>query len=166
MADNLPCRSSPTMKFARVNLRWNSRSFARLKRSFHGPVIAMIFLSFLGTVVCGSLSWRSLHAHSSFTLVKSQSEKRPLILISGFIHDVSDFIEEHPGGAHFIRSYIGKDATTGFFGGVYDHSNAAHNVCCIVAATPINDLRSVLLIAPSNETRRCFTRWTSTRSRR
>ena len=61
-------------------------------------------------------------------LVTSQSEKRPLILISGFIHDVSDFIEEHPGGAHFIRHYIGKDATTAFFGGVYDHSNAAHNV--------------------------------------
>jgi stearoyl-CoA desaturase (delta-9 desaturase) len=58
----------------------------------------------------------------------SQSEKRPLILISGFIHDVSDFIEEHPGGAHFIRNYIGKDASTAFFGGVYDHSNAAHNL--------------------------------------
>jgi stearoyl-CoA desaturase (delta-9 desaturase) len=23
---------------------------------------------------------------------------------------------------------IGKDATTAFFGGIYDHSNAAHNV--------------------------------------
>jgi stearoyl-CoA desaturase (delta-9 desaturase) len=58
----------------------------------------------------------------------NQSEKRPLILISGFIHDVSDFTEDHPGGAHFIRNYIGKDATTAFFGGVYDHSNAAHNL--------------------------------------
>ncbi|KAE9393879.1 delta 9-fatty acid desaturase [Gymnopus androsaceus JB14] len=65
------------------------------------------------------ISWES------FT---SQSEKRPLILISGFIHDVTDFVEEHPGGAHFIRNYIGKDATTAFFGGVYDHSNAAHNL--------------------------------------
>ncbi|KAJ3764382.1 delta 9-fatty acid desaturase [Lentinula raphanica] len=65
------------------------------------------------------ISWESFTA---------QSEKRPLILISGFIHDVSDFIEEHPGGAHFIRNYIGKDATTAFFGGVYDHSNAAHNL--------------------------------------
>ncbi|KAJ3853988.1 delta 9-fatty acid desaturase [Lentinula lateritia] len=77
------------------------------------------------------LSWPSdsndlpVISWESFT---SQSEKRPLILISGFIHDVSDFIEEHPGGAHFIRNYIGKDATTAFFGGVYDHSNAAHNL--------------------------------------
>ncbi|KAJ7637044.1 delta 9-fatty acid desaturase protein [Roridomyces roridus] len=57
-----------------------------------------------------------------------QSTKRPLILISGFIHDVGSFIEEHPGGAHWIVKYIGKDATTAFFGGVYDHSNAAHNL--------------------------------------
>jgi stearoyl-CoA desaturase (delta-9 desaturase) len=27
-----------------------------------------------------------------------------------------------------IIKMIGKDATTAFFGGVYDHSNAAHNV--------------------------------------
>jgi stearoyl-CoA desaturase (delta-9 desaturase) len=57
-----------------------------------------------------------------------QSAKRPLILVSGFIHDVASFIDEHPGGAHWIIKFIGKDATTAFFGGVYDHSNAAHNV--------------------------------------
>lgn len=51
-----------------------------------------------------------------------------MIVIAGFIHDVSDFIEEHPGGPHLIIKMIGKDATTAFFGGVYDHSNAAHNV--------------------------------------
>jgi stearoyl-CoA desaturase (Delta-9 desaturase) len=69
-----------------------------------------------------------------------------LILVSGFIHDVSDFLDEHPGGRHLLVKYIGefmmlylcprlihritsgKDATTAFFGGVYDHSNAAHNV--------------------------------------
>lgn len=62
-------------------------------------------------------------------LVQEQSQKRPLILISGFIHDASDFIEEHPGGPHLLIKMIGKDATTAFFGGVYDHSNAAHNVC-------------------------------------
>jgi stearoyl-CoA desaturase (delta-9 desaturase) len=50
-------------------------------------------------------------------------------LISGFIHDVSAFTEEHPGGARLIDKFIGNDATTAFFGGVYEHSNAAHNVC-------------------------------------
>ena len=65
--------------------------------------------------------------------VQEQSQERPLVLISGFIHDVSDFIEEHPGGPHLLIKMIGKDATTAFFGGVYDHSNAAHNVCCTLS---------------------------------
>ncbi|KAF5367474.1 hypothetical protein D9758_003688 [Tetrapyrgos nigripes] len=64
----------------------------------------------------------------SWDSFQEQSLKRPLILISGFIHDVSNFIEEHPGGAHLLIKFIGKDATTAFFGGVYDHSNAAHNL--------------------------------------
>ena len=54
--------------------------------------------------------------------------KRPLVVVAGFIHDVSNFMDEHPGGRHLIAKMIGKDATTAFFGGVYDHSNAAHNV--------------------------------------
>jgi stearoyl-CoA desaturase (delta-9 desaturase) len=37
-------------------------------------------------------------------------------------------MDEHPGGRHLVVKYIGKDATTAFFGGVYDHSNAAHNL--------------------------------------
>jgi len=59
---------------------------------------------------------------------QAQSAKRPLILVSGFIHDVSTFLDEHPGGRHLLTRFIGKDATTAFFGGVYDHSNAAHNL--------------------------------------
>ncbi|KAJ7270841.1 delta 9-fatty acid desaturase [Mycena rebaudengoi] len=59
---------------------------------------------------------------------QTQCLERPLILISGFIHDVSTFTEEHPGGAHLIDKFTGKDATTAFFGGVYEHSNAAHNL--------------------------------------
>ncbi|GJJ10519.1 hypothetical protein Clacol_004745 [Clathrus columnatus] len=61
-----------------------------------------------------------------------QAEKRPLILISGFIHDVSSFMDEHPGGRHLLAKHIGKDATTAFFGGVYDHSNAAHNLLAMM----------------------------------
>ena len=67
------------------------------------------------------------HLTYRFT-VQEQSAKRPLVLISGFIHDASNFMDEHPGGRHLIAKMIGKDATTAFFGGVYDHSNAAHNL--------------------------------------
>lgn len=48
--------------------------------------------------------------------------------MSGFIHDVTDFLDDHPGGRSILKPMIGKDATSAFFGGVYEHSNAAHNV--------------------------------------
>jgi len=66
------------------------------------------------------ISWESF---------REQAQKRPVIVIAGFIHDVSEFLDEHPGGRHLLVKNIGKDATTAFFGGIYDHSNAAHNVC-------------------------------------
>ncbi|KII92775.1 hypothetical protein PLICRDRAFT_155591 [Plicaturopsis crispa FD-325 SS-3] len=69
------------------------------------------------------ISWESF---------QTQSAQRPLILVSGFIHDVSTFLDEHPGGRHLLLRHIGKDATTAFFGGVYDHSNAAHNLLAMM----------------------------------
>ena len=80
---------------------------------------------------CKQCHW-AVKANCKLTFIlfldQQQCSKRPLILIAGFIHDVGKFIEEHPGGAHLITKFIGKDATTAFFGGVYDHSNAAHNL--------------------------------------
>ncbi|KAF8477506.1 hypothetical protein BDZ91DRAFT_673134 [Kalaharituber pfeilii] len=51
-----------------------------------------------------------------------------LILVAGVVHDVTSFVKEHPGGKAMINSGIGKDATAMFNGGVYNHSNAAHNL--------------------------------------
>lgn len=48
--------------------------------------------------------------------------------MSGFIHDVTPLLDRHPGGRALLMLHIGKDATAAFNGGVYDHSNAAHNV--------------------------------------
>ncbi|KAF2098779.1 acyl-CoA desaturase [Rhizodiscina lignyota] len=53
---------------------------------------------------------------------------RGLIAVGGVVHDVTAFIKEHPGGKAMISSGIGKDATAMFNGGVYMHSNAAHNL--------------------------------------
>ena len=50
------------------------------------------------------------------------------MIVSGFIHDVGEFVERHPGGEKLLLKKVGKDATAAFCGGVYDHSNAAHNV--------------------------------------
>jgi len=57
----------------------------------------------------------------------SKQGKR-LVLISGIVHDVTDFVDQHPGGKTLISSAIGKDGTAVFNGGVYAHSNAAHNL--------------------------------------
>lgn len=50
------------------------------------------------------------------------------MIVSGFIHDVGDFVSKHPGGERLLLKKVGKDATAAFCGGVYDHGNAAHNV--------------------------------------
>jgi len=68
----------------------------------------------------------------SWEAFQEQAKTRPLVLVSGFIHDVSSFMDEHPGGIHLIKKNLGKDATTAFFGGVYDHSNAAHNLLAMM----------------------------------
>ncbi|KAJ3982466.1 delta 9-fatty acid desaturase protein [Lentinula detonsa] len=59
---------------------------------------------------------------------QEESKSRTLILVSGFIHDVSSFIEQHPGGPYLLSKNSGHDMTASFFGGFYAHSNAAHNL--------------------------------------
>ena len=65
-------------------------------------------------------------------LAKNNDEGRALILIAGFIHDVSNFVDSHPGGRAIIKSYIGKDATVAFYGGIHDHNTAAHNMLAMM----------------------------------
>lgn len=59
---------------------------------------------------------------------KCTSGEAALVAIAGVVHDLTNFIAEHPGGKALISSAIGKDATAIFNGGVYEHSNAAHNL--------------------------------------
>lgn len=59
---------------------------------------------------------------------KARAKETPLVLVSGFIHDVSTFIDHHPGGRAILGAYVGQDATATFHGGVYKHSHAAQNV--------------------------------------
>ncbi|KAE8389277.1 fatty acid desaturase [Aspergillus alliaceus] len=51
-----------------------------------------------------------------------------LVVINGLVHDVSNFIKEHPGGPKLLTAMIGDDATQLFEGAIYKHSNAAHNL--------------------------------------
>lgn len=58
----------------------------------------------------------------------AQTTGRDLVAIADVVHDVTDFVEEHPGGRAMITAGVGKDATAMFNGGLYRHSNAAHNL--------------------------------------
>src|SRR5260221_3862700 len=60
--------------------------------------------------------------------VERARNEEALIAIGGIIHDVTDFVKDHPGGKSLIVGAVGKDATSMFNGGVYLHSNAAHNL--------------------------------------
>jgi stearoyl-CoA desaturase (delta-9 desaturase) len=60
--------------------------------------------------------------------VSQTTNGRNVIAVAGVVHDVTDFIDDHPGGKAMIKSGLGKDATAMFNGGIYDHSNAAHNL--------------------------------------
>lgn len=60
--------------------------------------------------------------------VEQSKNGKAWVAIAGVIHDVGKFIADHPGGKALISSAIGKDATAVFNGGVYNHSNAAHNL--------------------------------------
>ena len=59
---------------------------------------------------------------------QTKTEGKAWIAVAGVIHDVSNFIKDHPGGKALISAAVGKDATAIFNGGVYNHSNAAHNL--------------------------------------
>lgn len=69
------------------------------------------------------MSWSEYTAEA-----QNPDSGRALVAIAGVVHDVSAFIADHPGGKALIGSAVGKDATAIFNGGVYSHSNAAHNL--------------------------------------
>ncbi|KAH7113387.1 hypothetical protein EDB81DRAFT_921885 [Dactylonectria macrodidyma] len=81
---------------------------------------------------CATLDWgtplEQLPVVHWDDFVADSKNGKALIAIAGVIHNVPDFIKDHPGGKALISSAIGKDATAIFNGGVYNHSNAAHNL--------------------------------------
>lgn len=53
---------------------------------------------------------------------------RIYIVIQNIIHDITPFLEQHPGGVPLLKASRGKDATKAFYGGVYGHLTAAVNL--------------------------------------
>lgn len=67
------------------------------------------------------------------------AKKEGLLIIAGIVHNVKNFIKEHPGGAALVKASLGKDATKAFNGAVYQHSNAAHNLLATMRVAVIKD---------------------------
>ncbi|KAK2877025.1 hypothetical protein FQN49_001475 [Arthroderma sp. PD_2] len=59
--------------------------------------------------------------------INAVSSGRRLICINEIIHDITDFIENHPGGVGPVQALIGKDATHAFYHD-YPHSPHAETV--------------------------------------
>jgi stearoyl-CoA desaturase (delta-9 desaturase) len=59
---------------------------------------------------------------------KVRNEKLEWIALSGFVIDVTEFKDDHPGGAKMLLSMRGRDATAAFEGGMNNHSNSARNL--------------------------------------
>lgn len=53
---------------------------------------------------------------------------RLYIVIQNIIHDITPFMDQHPGGVPLLKASRGKDATKAFYGGVYGHLTAAVNL--------------------------------------
>lgn len=68
----------------------------------------------------------------------AEAQSRPLVVIQGIVHDVSSILDSHPGGRELLAQKIGKDATAAFMGGVYEHSNAAHNLLSMMRVSVIS----------------------------
>ncbi|KAJ3282613.1 hypothetical protein HDU79_009792 [Rhizoclosmatium sp. JEL0117] len=70
---------------------------------------------------------------------------KQLMIISGIVYDVTDFMDDHPGGKGFLKVSVGRDVTASFNGGVYNHANAARNLmtsmryAILVGETPASE---------------------------
>ncbi|KAI9606853.1 hypothetical protein H4Q26_006393 [Puccinia striiformis f. sp. tritici PST-130] len=61
-----------------------------------------------------SLERPTILTWEQFVEESDKKNGRDLIVVGGFIHDVTEFIDEHPGGRALIKTRLGRDATTAF----------------------------------------------------
>lgn len=61
-------------------------------------------------------------------LCTASTQDRIYIVIQNIIHDITPFMDQHPGGLALLKASHGKDATRAFYGGVYGHLTAAVNL--------------------------------------
>ncbi|KAI3403486.2 OLE2 [Candida oxycetoniae] len=72
-------------------------------------------------------------------IASSANKDRIYIVIQNIIHDITPFMDQHPGGVQLLKASHGKDATTAFYGGVYGHSTAAVNLLATMRIGILNN---------------------------
>lgn len=105
-------------------------------------------------------SWEELQQRvaagspASSAIGMGPEKKALLVVVDGFVHDVSAFAPTHPGGLAFLRAYAGRDATDVFMGRtepvVYKHSHAAQNLLsnmrvAVIRSDEDNEQQAMLL---------------------
>jgi len=68
-----------------------------------------------------------------------------LILIDGAIHDVTKFLDKHPGGRSVMEKFVGLDATKAFNGKVYNHSLAARNLLATLRIAKLEEDKKLIM---------------------
>jgi stearoyl-CoA desaturase (delta-9 desaturase) len=59
-----------------------------------------------------SISWEEIHKRND----QAGKGGECLVVIDSYVHDVKDFVHEHPGGRQTLMQYVGTDATVLFNG--------------------------------------------------
>ncbi|KAG1424255.1 hypothetical protein G6F58_002474 [Rhizopus delemar] len=78
------------------------------------------------------------------------NENKKWILIEGVLYDVKNFMKEHPGGVKYLSTAIGKDMTTSFNGGIYNHSNGARNLLTSLRVGVLKNAQLTTMISHLN----------------
>lgn len=63
---------------------------------------------------------------SEFRALVKEHPTRLFMIVEDKVVDVTQFINEHPGGPRMMKMFTGKDGTPGFLGGWNFHSKSAH----------------------------------------
>ena len=58
--------------------------------------------------------------------LKAEGSKKPLVLFQGYIYDITEYINYHPGGNDRIIPFLGKDIESVFK--QVEHTSAAYKI--------------------------------------